>query len=166
MKPALTALALCAIAAVLEGVAAGPGVKQRLASLRAPRWALSFGAWLVVGGIYYVVCFAVLFRLLRLPPSALRTTALVMTMALMAANAAFNFVFFRRGDLRSSFLFFLPYSALALGLFVVLLRADPVAAAIFGPYLVYFVYATAWGYQIWQLNRGAGPDDRSSRPCT
>ena len=166
MKPALTALALCALAAILEGVAAGPGVRGHLASLRAPRWALSFGAWLVVGGIYYVVCFAVLYRLLRLPPSPLRTTALVMTSSLMAANAAFNFVFFRRRDLRASFLSYLPYSALALALFVVLLRADSVAAAVFGPYLVYFVYATAWGYRMWQLNRGTGPDDRSNRPRT
>jgi hypothetical protein len=41
-----------------------------------PRWALPFGAWVVVGGIYYILCFVVLFRLLRLPANHLRATAL------------------------------------------------------------------------------------------
>lgn len=111
---------------------------------------------MIVGGVYYLLCFAVLFRLLRVPATHLRTAALAMTLALMAANAAFNFVFFRRANLYASFLFFFPYSAIAVALFVVLLRVDSIAAAIFGPYLVYFVYATAWGYQVWQLNRNAG----------
>jgi tryptophan-rich sensory protein len=156
MKPALIALAICAVAAILEGAAAGPDVKKRLASLRVPRWALPFRAWIVVGAIYYVLCFVVLFRLLTVQPSNLRTLALAATVMLMAANAAFNLVFFRWGDLRASFLFFFPYSGLALGLFVLLVLVDPLASAVFGPYLVYFVYATAWGYQVWCLNPRTG----------
>jgi tryptophan-rich sensory protein len=146
-----------------------------LASLRVPRWALPFRAWIIVGAIYYVLCFVVLFRLLTVQPSDLRTSALAATVMLMAANAAFNLVLFRWGDLRTSFLFFFPYSGLAIGLFVLLLLVDPLASAVFGPYLVYFVYATAWGYQVWRLNRGTGtapkapkqiaePDSRAAGP--
>ena len=165
MKPAVIALIICAIAGALEGAAAGSGVKKRLASLRVPRWALPCGAWVVVGGIYYILCFAVLFRLLRLPSSHLQATALAMTVALMSANAAFNFVFFRRGNLYASFLFYFPYSALAVGLFLLLLRVDRIASTIFGPYLLYFVYATAWGYQVWQLNRKVSSDSHPVRPA-
>ena len=165
MKSAVIAFIICAIAAALEGAAAGPGVKKRLASLRVPRWALPFRAWVVVGGIYYLLCFAVLFRLLRVPSSQLQTTALTMTLGLMAANAAFNFVFFRRANLYVSFLFFFPYSALAVALFVLLLQVDLISAGIFGPYLVYFVYATAWGYQVWQLNRDTGSAYHPSGPA-
>jgi translocator protein len=149
------AFGICALAALLEGVAAGRGVKERLASLRAPRWAFSFGAWVVVGAVYYVLCFAVLLRLLDQPSTRLRSSALVTLLTLMAANAGFNFIFFRRRNLLASFLFFLPYSAIAVALFVQLLLADRLAAAIFGPYLLYFVYATAWGYQMWRLNADA-----------
>lgn len=155
MRPVLIASGICALAALLEGVAAGRGVKERLALLRAPRWALSFGGWVVVGALYYVLCFAVLLRLLGQPSTALRNSALATLVALMAANAGFNFVFFRRRNLRASFLFFLPYSAIAVALFVQLLLVDRFAAAVFGPYLLYFVYATAWGYEMWRLNPAA-----------
>jgi tryptophan-rich sensory protein len=121
-------------------------------------------AWIIVGAIYYVLCFVVLFRLLTLQPGELRTSALAVTVVLMAANAAFNFVFFRWGDLRASFLFFFPYSGLAIGLFVLLLLVDPFASAVFGPYLVYFIYATAWGYQVWCLNRHTGTIPQAPHP--
>jgi tryptophan-rich sensory protein len=153
VRPAAIALLVCALAAALEGVAGGPGVRQRLASLRVPRWALPFGAWLVVGGLYYVLCFIVLFRLLSIPANRLQTMALTVAVALMAANAAWNYIFFRRGNLYASFLFLLFYAALAVALCGLLLRVDSASAAFFGPYLLYFVYATAWGYKVWQLNR-------------
>jgi tryptophan-rich sensory protein len=156
VKPLLIALGTCALAALLEGVAAGPGVRERLSSLRAPRWALSFGGWVVVGALYYVLCFAVLLRLLNLPSTALTSAALATLVTLMAANAGFNFIFFRRRNLHASFLFFLPYSAIAVALFAQLLFVDRLAAAVFGPYLLYFVYATAWGYELWRLNPHAG----------
>ena len=149
MKAALIALGICAVAAALEGAAAGPGVKGWLAELRAPRWAPPFRVWVVVGAIYYVLCFAVLFRLLGLPSSRLRTSALATAILLMVANAAFNLVFFRRRKLFGSFLFYLPYCAIAVALFIQLLLLDRLAAAILGPYLLYLIYATAWGYQIW-----------------
>ncbi len=152
MKAALIALGICTLAALLEGAAAGRGVKARLAALRAPRWALPFGAWVVVGAIYYNLCFAMLWRLLTLPSSPLRSSALTTVLGLMVANAAFNFIFFRRQNLHASFLFFFPYSAIAVALFIQLLLLDLLAAAIFGPYLLYFVYATAWGYRLWRLN--------------
>lgn len=152
MNAALIALGICILAAVLEGAAAGRGVKEHLSALRAPRWALSFRAWVVVGVVYYAVCFAVLLCLLTLASTRLRTSALATIIVLMVANAAFNVVFFRRRNLYASFLFFFPYSAIAIALFVQLLLLDRVASLIFGPYLLYFVYATAWGHQLWRLN--------------
>ena len=165
LKPVVVALVVCAIAAALEGLAAGPDVKKRLASLRVPPWALPFAAWLVVGGLYYILCFIVLVRLLELPTARLQVAALAVTVALMTANAAWNYLFFRLGALRASFLFFLPYAALALTLFGLLLRVDPVASAIFGPYLLYFVYATMWGHKVWQLNRDSSHESPSSQPA-
>jgi len=165
VKPAALALGICAIAAALEGLAAGPGVKQRLSSLRVPPWALPFTAWLVVGGLYYLLCFIVLLRLLKLPTTRLQVTAVTAAIALMAANAAWNYLFFRRANLHASFLFFLPYAALALALFLLLLRVDPVSSAIFGPYLLYFGYAAAWGHEVWQLNSSPVNDLSSPKPA-
>jgi hypothetical protein len=80
------ALALCAVGAGLEGIAAGSGVKQRFAALTLPRWAPPLSLWIALGVAYYVVCFMVLSRVL-LPPSAARTVALAFILLIMAINA-------------------------------------------------------------------------------
>ena len=126
---------------------------------------LPFGGWIVVGVLYYIVCFAVLFRLLNLPFSSLRSMALTTALLLMAANAAFNLLFFRRGNLHASFLFYIPYSAIAIALEVQLFLLDRLASVIFAPYLLYFIYATAWGYQVWQLNPQSQKPPQQSQPA-
>jgi translocator protein len=165
LNAALAALGICILGALLEGVAAGPGVRQRLAALRKPRWALSFGPWIVVGVLYYVVCFVVLFRLLNLPISLRRSFALATTVLLMAANAGFNLFFFRRANLYASFLFFFPYSAIAVALAVQLFLLDRLASTVFAPYLLYFPYATAWGYHLWRLNAHGKSVPPQSQPA-
>src|SRR6266404_2255732 len=76
-------LAICALGAALEGLFAGSGIRQRLANLRVPSYAVPFWGWMVIGGLYYVICFSVLYRLLLLPPSLGRTAAFALVGALM-----------------------------------------------------------------------------------
>jgi hypothetical protein len=63
----------------------------------------------VIGFVYYVICFMLLFRLLasRLPTGS-HVIALALLLAFMLVNAAWGWVFFRRKDLRVSFLAFVP----------------------------------------------------------
>jgi hypothetical protein len=68
-RPIIYSLAICALGAALEGLFAGRDIKQRLANLRLPSYAVSFWGWMVIGGLYYVICFSVLYRLFSLPSS-------------------------------------------------------------------------------------------------
>ena len=150
---ALTALAMCVTGAALEGACAGRGVRQRLGELRLPRYAPPFGAWMVIGGLYYVICFAVLYRLLRGGvDSGAQRGALGLAALLLAGNAGWNYFFFRRRDLGASAVYSALYAAVAVALAVALFRVDPVGGWIFLPYLVYLVYGTWWGYSLWRLN--------------
>jgi len=88
-------LAICAVGAALEGLFAGRGVKQRLANLRHPSFAIPFWGWTIIGGFYYVVCFAVLCRLFLLPPAPARTAAFALLGTMMFINALWNYFFFR-----------------------------------------------------------------------
>ena len=153
MNTILLAVGICIIAAALEGLFAGPGIKQRLGELRAPRYALPLRGWIVVAVFYYLICFVVLYRLFGLSPSLRsRTFALALVCGIMFINALWNYFFFRKRDLLQAFLIGLPYAFLVLILFLLLLRLDRAAAWSLLPYICYLPYAAAFGYQLWRLN--------------
>ena len=115
---------------------------------------------MVIGGLYYVMCFSILYRLFLLASSPGRTVAFGLIGAFMFLNALWNYFFFRTRNLFHAYVLGLPYSAIAISLFLLLLlRLDGVAAWCLLPYLLYlFFYANLWGYRIWKLN----PPERAS----
>jgi tryptophan-rich sensory protein len=146
-------LVICALGAALEGLFAGRGIKQRLANIRLPAYAVPFWGWMVIGGIYYVICFAILYRLFLLPPIPGRSVAFALLGAIMFVNALWNYFFFRTGNLFHAYLLGLPYGAIAFSLFLLLLlRVDRMAAWCLLPYILYLFYASIWGYRVWKLN--------------
>jgi tryptophan-rich sensory protein len=153
MNPTLSALLICIIAAALEGALAGSGVRQRLAALRMPPYSPTFTVWLLIGVVYYAICFIVLRHLLAAhsvtPP--LRVSVVLLLVVLLA-NALWSVLFFRRRDLRASFIAFIPYSVVVAALVVSLSGIYPFGAALFMCYGIYLLYATWWGYRLWLLN--------------
>jgi tryptophan-rich sensory protein len=149
----LWSLAVCAIAALLEGVLAGRGVARRFAELRLPRHSPSLRVWALIGLFYYLTCFLILERLLarslRPWPAAL---AFALVLAILLANAGWGWLFFRLRSARASFVALLPYGALVLALAAVLLGLDRVAFVILLPYLAYLGYVVWWAHQVWRLN--------------
>lgn len=154
-RPLVYALVICVISAVLEGILAGGGVRERFAALRLPRFSPPLPLWFVIGGVFYVVCFTVLYRLWSLPASGVRNAALGLLVGMMAMNALWNYVFFRARSLRLSFFAFLPYGLVALALFALTLELDRIAAFSILSYIAYLGYATVWGYRLWRINREA-----------
>ncbi|HET7239849.1 MAG TPA: TspO/MBR family protein [Gemmatimonadales bacterium] len=142
--PLVLALAICAGAAVLEGVLAGRGVKQRFLELRVPRLSPPLRIWIAIGAAYYAICFVVLYRLLVLPPNGLRTAALSLIVMVLLANAFWNYLFFRLRSLRLSFVAGVLYSLAALGLLTLLFKLDRIAAWCLLPYVLYLSYANWW----------------------
>lgn len=103
------ALGACALSVALEGLFAGGGIKQRLAELRVPRYAPPLWGWIVIGVVYYVICFVVLYRLLSMPETVpSRNSALVLLGSLMFTNALWNYFFFRTRNLFHAFVIGLP----------------------------------------------------------
>jgi tryptophan-rich sensory protein len=153
MTPALWySLGLCVAGAVLEGLFAGRGVRQRLAKLRWPPYAIAFWGWMVVGALYYLICFAVAYRLFNLPTASARNTSLALLGGVMFINALWNCFFFRRRNLRQAYLLGIVYTAVACALFAMLLKVDGTAAWCFLPYVLYLNYANFWGRQLVKLN--------------
>jgi|SRR5262245_5332450 len=152
-QPLLISVIVCAISVVLEGVFSGRGLKSRFRSLQMPRFSPPMSFWYVIGGFYYVMCFVVLYRLLRLPDGAIRNTAVVVVFAIMFLNVLWNWVFFRVQNLFISFIWFLPYNVLAIVLLVLVARIDERTSVVIVPYMTYLIYANVWTFRLWRLNR-------------
>ena len=95
LSPTLLGVIICAAAAVLKGVLAGEGARQRLAQLRMPPYSPPFALWLVIGFLFYAMYLVIL----RHVPS----TGLV-----------FGVLSRRWRNLRASFIALVPYAALSL----------------------------------------------------
>lgn len=150
------ALAACIGGAILEGLLAGRHVRARFAELRLPRFAPPLWLWAVIGGLYYVLLFCLLESLLSRSSQGLWTyAAIILTASLLVANAFWNWIFFRRKDLLLSFVFFLPYSALAITLGIILWHIHDPVQPWFALYLAYLGYAIWWGHAVWRLNHRA-----------
>jgi len=152
-QPSLWALAICLAAAIAEGVLSGTEVKARIAELRNPGLGPSVGVWVLIGAAYYVLFFFLLRSLLTLQPTIYWTVAAIaLTTLLLILNASWNWVFFRKKNLRWSFLFFVPYLAVALVLAIVLRRLGNPLLVWYLLYLAYLAWATWWSYRVWRLN--------------
>src|SRR5215813_8994278 len=159
LSPTVLGVIICAAAAVLEAVLAGKGARQRLAQLRMPPYSPPFALWLVIGFLFYAMCFVILRYLLSTGlVFSSQVFALVLTVVLLLANASWSVLFFRWRDLRSSFIAFIPYTVLIAVLVAVLVSNYPFGAVLFICYGIYLVYATWWGYRLWLLNNSKDPN--------
>ncbi len=148
---------ICLIAALLEGIFAGSGIKQRLAELRTPRYAPPLWGWVLVAIAYYVICFSVLFCLFAAPATRSRNGALGLIAITMFLNALWNYFFFRTRNLFHAFLVGLLYGGLICVLFFALLEVNRIAAWWLLPYVLYLPYATGLGHGIWRMNQPDRP---------
>jgi tryptophan-rich sensory protein len=148
------ALIVCLGAAALESFFAGSNVRQRFHELRLPRYSPPIWLWVVIGLLYYTICFVVLRELLSRPDwSVLNLSAFALLLVTMLYNAGWNIVFFRMRSLRGSFLAFFPYAIVLLALAGALVRVYPLGAVLVALYCGYLCYAAWWSYRLWRLNR-------------
>lgn len=155
MKPTLLAVTICAIIAFVEGLCAGRDPMKQLRALRQPWWAPPTVVWILIGVFWYAICLTALTRLLPHYQEHPRTIWLLIL--LMLANAGANIPQFRLQRLDIAFFYLFPYWVL-LAAFVWRIRYfDPVSTVLFTIYAAYQLYAAAWAWTLWRLNRAPGP---------
>ena len=149
----LISLGACILAATLEGVCAGKNVKAYFAKLRWPSYSAPLWVWYLIGGLYYMTFFFVLYRLLRLDSNtAFKHATLTLILFMMVVNALWNYIFFRARNLFLSFVVASLFPLMDIALFICLIQLERVAAWSLVPYLLYRVYALWWGYGLWRIN--------------
>lgn len=148
----LIAGAICLAAVAAEGLLSGDA-SSHLRQIKQPRWALPLAAWVVIGLFYYAACFFALARILAAGLGRIDgAAAFAILLLILAANAGFNWVFFKRRDFRMAFFYYFPYLALVATLIWLLTRIDLTTALVFAAYACYLPYALYWSYRVWKMN--------------
>jgi tryptophan-rich sensory protein len=125
----LTSIGICVVAAALEGLSAGKNVKSFYAELNFPRYSAPLWVWTIIGGVYYVIFWFVLYRLLLLETGSTSwIAAFILVLFMMLVNALTNYVIFRARDVALSFVITCIFPFLDVALFVCLFRLDKLAA--------------------------------------
>jgi tryptophan-rich sensory protein len=89
--PFLFAPAACVLATASEGILAGKGAMNWLATLRQPRFASPPWAWIIIGVLYYLIRLLVLSRLLGIASGdPFRNLSIALMLALLVTTAQPN----------------------------------------------------------------------------
>ena len=98
--------------------------------------------WTIIGVVYYLIFFWIIYRLLRLDNYPVRWYAAGgLIVLMMTVNGLSNYVIFRVRNLYLSFVIGAVFPILDLTLFALLMTLDQPAALALIPYLLYRVYA-------------------------
>jgi tryptophan-rich sensory protein len=150
---AWAAVAVCGLAAALEGVCAGRNIRAFFDTYRFPAYSAPLWIWSIIGAAYYAVFGFVVFRLLNAArPSAFTRATLTLIVAMMIGNALSNLVIFRARNLRHGYVIGCAFAGLDVILLFCVSQLDSVAVSALVPYLVYRVYAVWWGRALMKLN--------------
>ena len=139
--------AVTVIAAVLGNLLIPKPALDWFRDLSWPRWMVPYSAFIGVGVTYYLVMATVLYRALDRGD----TSAAVWAIVVIAANEAWNAVFF---GLRSTLGGFLGILAFAVPLTVLLsaVEEDGLSFALLVAYAAWVVYDVAWTFVLWRTN--------------
>jgi len=150
MNPFVLASLFVISGVIVETLCAGKGPSSVMKKLHQPRWAVPMPVWYAVGFFYYMICFAVVYRMTA--SGRTEAVALMLIAGLMAANAGWNFIFFRLRSLRWSFWFYVPYTVLVAALISALWSVDRVSTTLLLIYAAYLPYALVWSYFVMKFN--------------
>jgi tryptophan-rich sensory protein len=152
MSPWLTAFVACLFGVIAESLLAGNNVREHLRQVKQPRGSPPMWLWIAIGLAYYIVYYTILFRLFARGGDGMHNLAVGLAIVILAANAFWNYLFFRAKNFLACLLFSLGYGVVVVALLVLLVRIDRTSAFVLLPYVAYLTYAGWLQHSIWRLN--------------
>ena len=148
----LFAIVTCIAFAVFGQLLTGDALETWYPTLNQPWFSFPLWGWYIVGVFYYIISISILYRLFSLPQSVNRNLALLLTIAMLSGNEAWNYLFFVLESTYLAFISLIPFTLLVLFLFLKLNNLDKKASFILLPYLMWIGYDLFWTYYLWKLN--------------
>jgi translocator protein len=152
LRLALIALATLAITSLLGQIATYPNLAPWYLSLakpffNPPNWIFA-PVWT---SLYLLMAFS-FWRILRLPNSRDRNTAVLLFVAMLVLNASWSWMFFAANSPLLGLLNIVPQLAIIVAVIAVFTRLDAMAGLSLFPLAIWVAFASVLNASIWQLN--------------
>lgn len=146
------AIGLCLISVLIETAGTTKSGRIWFENLKMPRFSLSFKVWYFVGGLYYIICGIIAYRIFAGSGTEFwpQITALSL---MMLMNGAGNFLLFRLRSLKWFYLSLFPFTIVLLALYILLLQTDIFSSWVLMPYIIWLIYDFYYLHALWNLNR-------------
>ena len=149
---AATAIAALVATSIAGQLATYPNLEPWYAGLEKPAFNPPNWVFAPVWTSLYVLMAFAFWRILKLPESRERQTAIRLFVAVLVLNAAWSWMFFGANSPALGLLNILPQLALIGATIVAFGRVDRIAAFCLVPLAAWVAYATVLNFSIWRLN--------------
>ena len=148
----LQAVVLCFLSVLFEAAGTTKSGKVWFENLKKPSFSLPFKVWYIVGGLYYIICGIIAYRLFAIQDNdfLLRLFPLVL---MMLANGIGNFLLFRLRSLIWFYISLFPFTLILLVLYIQLLQTDKISSWVLLPYMLWLIYDFYYLHSMWKLNK-------------
>ena len=152
LRALLLSIAICLVFATLGGLLTGNSLERWFAELEHPWFSLPMKGWYLVGGLYYLMAMAILYQILTATGGGERKTLIGLTLAMLAGNEFWNYLFFGLESTFAGFVGLIFFAILVVVLFIRLWKFRQRPALILLPYVCWLAYDLVWAYQLLVLN--------------
>jgi translocator protein len=146
------AVGICLLSVVFEALGTSKAGKKWFEDLRQPKLSFPFWVWYIIGGLYYVICGIVAYRVYLRKEHPNFQQALTLLILMMFINGFTNFILFKWRSIRAFYFSIYPFSIITIWLFIVLLKVDAISAWVLFPYIVWLLYDIYYFHFLWKLN--------------
>ena len=147
----LKTVALGLISIVIEGASATKDGKTWFENLKQPRYSFPFSVWYLVGGLYYLICGVIAYRIFH-TSSTVFSLPIVLLALMMLVNGLTNFVLFKLKSPRMFYWSLYPFLLLLIGLMVIRFPDDKISFWLASLYLLWLCYDLYYFRTLWKIN--------------
>lgn len=148
----LKTIGLCLISIIIEAASASKEGKKWFENLKQPKYYLPFSVWYLVGGLYYIICGVIAYRVFHASTSIFPFPVILLAL-MMLVNGLTNFILFKFQSLKMFYWALYPFTLLLVGLMVTLFQNDKISFGLAGIYLLWLAYDLYYFRTLWQTNR-------------
>jgi len=147
----LKTIGLCLLSIVIEAASATKDGKTWFENLKQPPSSFPFSVWYLVGGLYYLICGVIAYRIFH-TSSAVFSLPIILLALMMLVNGLTNFVLFKLKSLKLFYWSLYPFILFLISLMVTLFPDDKISFWLASLYLLWLCYDLYYFRTLWKIN--------------